>query len=313
MKSGIRFGWRIPDFPVDGSIGKGFIDQITRAMDEVHDSFDSAWQADHFVPWAGFQDPATETLEAWTSIVYLAGRYANLQFGNIVLCQSYRPPALLAKMAATFQALSGGRLVLGIGAGWKQDEYLAYGYDFPSTRERLEQLDETAQILRLMWSEPRANFQGKHYSVKDAICEPKPSPPPPLMIGGGGKKVTLRITARYADWWNFPGGTVEHYADLLEALRGHCSEIGRDYDQITKTWLSDCVAVAPTHLAAVKLAESSPFYDPATSVVGTPDEVAAHLRRFANLGVGHFILRFVDFPKTDGAMLFAREVRPMFY
>jgi alkanesulfonate monooxygenase SsuD/methylene tetrahydromethanopterin reductase-like flavin-dependent oxidoreductase (luciferase family) len=312
MTNKVRFGWRIPDFPVDGSQGQPFIDQIYRAMDEIHQDFDSAWQADHFVPWAGFQDPLTDTLEAWTTIAHLAGRYGDLTFGNIVLSQSYRPPALLAKMAATLQALSHGRLVLGIGAGWKEDEYLAYGYEYPATRHRLEQLEETVQILRLMWTEPRASFQGKHYHIQDAICEPKPNPVPPILVGGGGRKVTLRITARFADWWNFPGGTPEHYADLLEALRGHCLEVGREYDQIVKTWLSDCVAIAPTHDQAVRLAQTSPFYDPATSVVGTPDEVAGHLQRFVQLGVEHFILRFVDYPKTDGAKLFAREVKSRF-
>jgi alkanesulfonate monooxygenase SsuD/methylene tetrahydromethanopterin reductase-like flavin-dependent oxidoreductase (luciferase family) len=308
MVKRIQFGWRIPDFPVNAARGKLFIDQITGALDEIHPYFDSAWQADHFVPWANFQDAFTDTLEAWTTIAYLAGRYTNLYFGNIVLCQSYRPPALLAKMAASLQMLAGGRLILGIGAGWKKDEYLAYGYPFPSTRERLEQLEETVQILRLMWNVPRASFAGKHYQINGAICEPKPDPVPPIMIGGGGKKVTLRITARYADWWNFPGGTHSNYAELLEVLHGHCKDVGRDYHSITKTWLSDCVAIAQNHQAAVRLAETSPFYDPATSVVGTPDEVADHLQKFVDLGVEHFILRFVDFPGTEGAKLFAREV-----
>lgn len=312
MNRMIRFGWRVPDFPVNGAHGSEFSAQILQVLDEVHASFDSAWQADHFVPWAGFMDPTTDTLEAWTTIAYLAGRYPNLLFGNIVLCQSYRNPALLAKMAATLQVLTGGKLVLGIGAGWKKDEYLAYGYEYPETAVRLEQLAETVQILRQMWREPRANFQGKTYRVVDAICEPKPPVPIPLMVGGGGKKVTLRIAAQWADWWNFPGGTPEHYADLLEALRGHCQAVGRNYDDITKTWLSDCVAIAPTHAAALALAETSPFYDPATSVVGTPDEVADHLQRFVDLGVEHFILRFVDFPRPDGAKLFAQEVRGRF-
>lgn len=308
MEKKIQFGWRIPDFPVNTARGKAFIDQVTEALDDIHPYFHTAWQADHFVPWANFQDPFTDTLEAWTTIAYFAGRYTNLSFGNIVLCQSYRPPALLAKMAASLQVLSMGRLILGIGAGWKKDEYLAYGYPFPPTRERLEQLEETVQILRLMWRESRASFNGRHYQVHEAICEPKPDPLPPIMVGGGGRKVTLRIVAQYADWWNYPGGTPQHYAELLDVLRGHCVDVGRDYQSITKTWLSDCVAISPDHEAAVQLAESSPFYDPETSVVGTPDEVARHLQKFVDLGVEHFILRFVDFPKTDGAKLFASEV-----
>jgi len=313
MTHPIQFGWRIPDFPVDGSSrGRDFTGQIVRCLDELHPYYDSAWQADHFVPWAQFQDAATDTLEAWTTISYLSGRYLDLNFGNIVLSQSYRNPALLAKMAATLQTFTNGRLILALGAGWKEDEYRAYGYDFPPLAARFEQLEETVQILRLMWRQPQASFQGRHYHIANAICEPKPQPPPPLMIGGGGKKKTLRITAQYADWWNFPGGTAAHYAELLASLREHCAQIGRDENSIVKTWLTDCVAIAPTHEAARHLAQSSPFYDPATSVVGTPDEVAAHLQSFVDLGVTYFILRFVDFPTASGAQLFATEVMPRF-
>lgn len=312
MSDKIKFGIRIPDFPLDNTRGQAFTQQIVDMLDKVHDKFDSAWEADHFIPWAGFQAPNTDTLEAWTTISYLAGRYPKMMFGNIVLCQSYRSPALLAKMAATFQIFSQGRLVLSIGAGWKEDEYKAYGYEFPSLTKRFEQLDETAQILRFMWTAPKATFHGKHYHLDEAICMPKPDPMIPLMIGGGGRKKTLRITARHADWWNFPGGTIEHYAELLDVLRGHCRDVGRNYDQITKTWATDCVAIASTHNDAVRIARANPLYDPAESVVGTPDEVASHLQRFIDLGVQHFILRFADFPRTDGAMLFAGEVIPRF-
>jgi alkanesulfonate monooxygenase SsuD/methylene tetrahydromethanopterin reductase-like flavin-dependent oxidoreductase (luciferase family) len=236
----------------------------------------------------------------------------NLKFGTIVACQSYRSPALLAKMAATLQTFSGGRLILGIGAGWKKDEYLAYGYDYPERADRLYQLDEAVQIIRKMWHEPQANFTGKYYQVKDAICEPKPDPLPPLMVGGGGKKITLRIAAQYADWWNFPGGSVENYRDLLDTLRGHCAKVGRDYNEIVKTWCNDCVAIAPTTAEAQAMAEASPFYSPGSALVGTPDEIAAGLKPFVELGVQHFILRFIDFPSSKGAELFATEVAPRF-
>lgn len=312
MNHKIQFGWRIPDFPLDRTRGQAFTGQIVALLDEIHEDFDSAWEADHFMPWAGFQDPTTDTLEAWTTIAYLAGRYPKLKFGNIVLCQSYRSPALLAKMAATLQTFTNGRLILSIGAGWKDDEYKAYGYEFPSAATRLEQLAETAQILRLMWTEPQATFLGKHYHIENVICEPKPVPTPPLLIGGGGRKKTLRITAQFADWWNFPGGSVEHYAELLNVLRGHCVDVGRNYDQIVKTWATDCVAIAATHESAVRIAQSNPLYEPATSVVGTPDDVTAHLQRFIDLGVEHFILRFADFPRPDGARLFADRVIPRF-
>ncbi len=307
-----HFGWRVPDFPVDGTKGRAFVDQIVENLDALRGSFASAWVADHFVPWASFQDPLTDTYECWTTLCYLAGLFKDFTFGSIVLSQSYRNPALVAKMGATLQALTNGRFVLGIGAGWKKDEYLAYGYEFPEPATRIHQLDEAAQIIRLMWREARATFHGRYYHIENAICEPKPAPMPPLMIGGGGRKLTLRVTAKYADWWNFPGGTLEHYRELLDTLRGHCEAVGRDYDSIVKTWGNECVAVAPSREAALRIAQASPFYDPSSALVGTPDEVAAQLRRFTEAGVEHFILRFADYPRTDGARLFMQEVLPRF-
>ena len=306
----IKFGWRVPDFPVDGSSSSDFVAQLGSALDAVQGRFESAWVADHFIPWAGFQDPMTATYECWTTLCYLAGRFPGLTMGSIVLSQSYRSSALLAKMAATLQALTNGRFVLGLGAGWKQDEYLAYGYDFPSAAVRLQQLEEALQIIRMMWTQPRTSFQGRHYQVTEAICEPKPQPIPPLLIGGGGRKVTLRLAAQHADIWNFPGGSLANYAELLAVLQQHCAQVGRPYDQIVKSWACECVAVAATTEAAEQIAQASPFFNPDSAIVGTPSEVIAQLKRFTDLGVQHFILRFADYPKTDGIRRFADEVIP---
>jgi alkanesulfonate monooxygenase SsuD/methylene tetrahydromethanopterin reductase-like flavin-dependent oxidoreductase (luciferase family) len=148
--------------------------------------------------------------------------------------------------------------------------------------------------------------------VEEAICEPKPAPLPPIMIGGGGRKLTLRFVAQHADWWNYAGGSPEEYGELLEVLRGHCEQAGRDYERIVKTWACDCVAVASSAAEARRMAQASPFYDQTEAIVGTPDEVAAQLRRFTALGVEHFMLRFADFPSLGGARLFAKEVIPRF-
>jgi alkanesulfonate monooxygenase SsuD/methylene tetrahydromethanopterin reductase-like flavin-dependent oxidoreductase (luciferase family) len=129
------------------------------------------------------------------------------------------------------------------------------------------------------------------------------------MIGGSGRTLTLRAVARYADWWN-GGGAPAQYAEVLDVLRGHCRAVGRDYDSIVKTWVGDCVAVAPTHAAAQQIAEASPFYHAESAIVGTPAEVAAQLRRLVDLGAEHFILRFADFPHTAGIELFGAEVIP---
>jgi alkanesulfonate monooxygenase SsuD/methylene tetrahydromethanopterin reductase-like flavin-dependent oxidoreductase (luciferase family) len=310
--SKIQFGLRAPDFPLDESRGRTFTDQLVAFIERLQEDFDSAWVADHFVPWADFIDPLTDTPECWTTLAYLAGRLPKINFGTIVTCQSYRNPALLAKMAATLQTFSGGRFILGIGAGWKKDEYLAYGYHYPDRADRLYQLEEAVQIIRKMWREPRATFHGKYYHLDQAICQPKPDPLPPLMIGGGGKKITLRIAAQYADWWNIPGATAHRYQELLEVLRSHCLKVGRNYDEIVKTWGSDCVAIAATRTQAQQLLEASPFKNGEQPLVGTPDEVAAQIQPFIALGARHLILRFVDFPSTAGAELFAREVMPRF-
>jgi len=307
----VKFGLRFPEFALDGAPVEQLVEQGNRLLEAGSGLFDSAWVSDHFLPWSTRYPPAIENFEALTTLSYLAGKHPAYTFGNIVLCQSYRSPALLAKMATSLQAISGGRFVLAIGAGWKEDEYRAYGYDFPPAAVRIAQLAEAAQIIRKMFTEPRATFHGRYYQIEDAICEPKGNPPPPLMIGGSGRKLTLRVAARYADWWN-GGGDPTHYGEVLGVLRGHCRDVGRDYDSLVKTWHGDCVAVAPTHAAAQKLAEASPFYDPGSSIVGTPDEVTAHLRRFTDLGAEHFIVRFADFPATNGAELFGREVIPRF-
>ena len=310
--SNIKFGIRIPAFPLDGSRGEVFRDQIVDTLGAIEGQLHSVWVADHFVPWYDLQDPMTDTLECWTTLTFLAGKFSSFDFGSIVMSQSYRNPALLAKMGATLQILSKGRFILGIGAGWKEDEYRSYGYDFPSTATRIHQMGEAVQIIRSMWRESAASLTGNYYHIEEAICEPKPDPLPPILIGGGGKTLTLRYVAQFADWWNFPGGTPENYADLLGTLRDHCQAVGRDYNSIVKTWAIECVSVADTEAAAIEIARSNSLYDQQTAIVGTPDQVEAKLQRFTEMGVEHFIIRFADFPKTDMAKMFAKEVAPRY-
>ena len=294
------------------SRGVAFRDEILNYLAVLEGKFTSVWTADHFIPWHDQVDKMTDTLECWTGLTYLAGKFEIYDFGSLVLCQSYRNLALLAKMAVTFQLMSGGRLILGIGAGWKEDEYLAYGYDFPPTSTRVHQMGEVVQIIKQMWTDPQTTFHGNHYQVDDAICQPKPGLLPPIMIGGGGKNLTLHYVAQYADWWNFPGGTPQRYAELLKTLRMHCQKVGRDYNEITKTWVNQCVAVADTHTAALEIARHSPLYDPDSSIIRSVAEVENQIRRFSDLGVEYFIFRFADFPKTDMAERFASEVEPKF-
>jgi alkanesulfonate monooxygenase SsuD/methylene tetrahydromethanopterin reductase-like flavin-dependent oxidoreductase (luciferase family) len=308
----LQFGWRVPDFPVDGSDTLAFRDQIFSYMDALQGGLDSAWVADHFVPWMGSWDQTADTFECLTTLTYLCARYPAFKFGTIVLSQSYRPPALLAKMATVLQTLSGGRFILGIGAGWKEDEYRAYGYDYPAPAVRIHQLEEAVQIIRGMFTQPKTTFHGKYYHVEDVICEPKPFPPPPIMIGGSGRKLTLRVVARYADWWNSVGTSPEEMNAAIEALNGHCQAVGRDPASIVRTFSTDCVSVAGSTAEALRRAQASPFYSASAGLIGTPDEVAAGLQRYIDLGTQHFMLRFVDYPDFAGARLFIEEVLPRF-
>lgn len=309
--SNVKFGWRVPMFPADKSRGTTFINQITQTLHQIDGKFDSFWIADHFIPWAKSFDDDVETLEGWTAMCYLAATFPNFDFGAMVLSQSYRNPALLAKSAATLQLLSGGRFILGIGAGWKEDEYRAYNYDFPNPATRIQQMDETIQIVRKMWTESPATFTGKHYQITDAYCEPRPDPMPPILVGGGGEKLTLRVVAEQADWWNLVGPVTE-YRHKLDVLRSHCDAVGRDYDEIVKTWDGEGVVIAENEKDARRIAENARYGLSFEPEIYTPQRIADRLQEFVEMGVEHFILRFADFPNSDGIELFTEEVIPQF-
>lgn len=258
--------------------------------------FDTVWVEDHF-QWGD-----RPTLEAITTLTYLAGRHEGMRFGHIVLGQSYRNPALTAKMAANLQVLTKGNFILGIGAGWKEDEYRAYGYPYPSAGTRIAELEEAVQIIRAMWTQSPANFKGEHYQIENAECQPQPDPPIPLLIAGGGEKKTLRVVAKYADWWNLNICTAEEYAHKQDVLRGHCRDVGRDPDEITHTYYGFVSLVDDPSKAEKR--------DNLHIVGGTPDMVTRELEEFVRLGVKHFQLRILDFPELDGLQTFIEKVVP---
>lgn len=307
----LTFGWRIPDFPVDGADAGQFRAQIFDYLDALHGHLETAWAGDHFFPWMDTIDQTEDTIEAFSTLTYILGRYPRLKAGSIVLSQGYRPPALLAKMAANLQWLSGGRFILGIGAGWKENEYHAYGYDFPPPGQRIAQFEEAAQVIRKMWSEDAPAFQGRYYSIQDAYCFPRPDPAPPLLIGGHGRRKTLRVAAKYADMLNFNNVTAAEYRELLGVFEQHCQAVGRNPTEIVKTFSAECAAVASSQSGAERLLAGSPFgqWD---MISGTPDEAAARIQAYADLGVRHIILRFPDFPATQALEIFIKEVMPRF-
>ena len=277
--------------------------------------YDAAWLDDHFYGVA--TPPSDDSLECWTLMAALARETSRLRFGTLVMCNNYRHPPLLAKMASTLDHVSGGRLEFGIGAGWYEHEYNAYGYDFPPIATRLAQLEEALQIVTLLWTEERATFHGAHYRLERAWCNPKPlqQPHPPIMIGGGGEKVLLRLVAQYADRWNF-GGSVDELRHKLAVLERHCATVGRDPAGIEKSWFGNIIIEPDAARLAERLAKrAARGHGDAyglNAIVGTPEQIVARLREYIALGVTHFIGMFGRVERLGATELFAREVMSAF-
>lgn len=300
----IQFGLNLPSELRARDGRDTYLADLNRCLDLIEGHFDSAWMVDHL------QTGLEGEMESFTSIAYLAALHPRLKFGSAVLSQSFRNPALLAKMGATLQLLSGGRFILGLGAGWHAGEYKAYGYDFPSNRVRVEQLEETLQIIRALWTEDKVTLTGKFYRVQDAYCRPKPDPLPPIMVGAFKPKM-LRLTARYADWWNVSSIGPLAYQSMAAEFDRACQEIGRDPASVRRTWIGGC-ACAATQQAAEDLAgdrfsaqDESDF-----GFVGTSRQIVEQMQRLIDLGIDTFILDCQDFPTLDGLQRLINEVLP---
>ena len=198
-------------------------------------NMEHAWAFDHFIPLG--PDPTGPQLEGWTLLGAFAAQTQRIRLGLMVTGNTYRHPAILANIATTVDVISNGRLDLGIGAGWNEMEHNMYGIPLYAPGERIRRLGEACEVMRLLWTETRANFDGKYYQLKDALCEPKPvqKPHPPFVIGGSGEQLTLRVVAKYASVWNFVGGSIEDFRHKNEVLNGHCAAIGRDTSEIERS------------------------------------------------------------------------------
>jgi F420-dependent oxidoreductase-like protein len=307
-------GWKMELVSIDGAANK-WAKSVEVAQLAEQLGYDSIWVYDHFhnVP-----RPAHEAVfECWTSIAAISQLTSRIRLGQMVGCNSYRNPGLLAKITATVDVISGGRLDWGIGAGWYENEYRAYGYDFPKPKDRIGMLRESVEIVKSMWTEAETTYKGKYYELVRANCDPKPlqDPHPPIWIGGGGEQLTLRVVAKHADCSNF-GGSPEEFARKREILKGHCTAVGRDEDEIRKTWSPE-LYVRETEAELRSSGNPSLWggdFDEwrAANLVGTPDEVAEKVQRYVDLGCSGFIPWCSDYPDTTSMELFATRVIPGF-
>lgn len=270
--------------------------------------WDGVWFADHFMPNAPVGDPANDgpTNECLSVLAGLAVATERVRIGSLVCGNTYRHPAVLAKQAATIDLLSGGRLVLGLGAGWQENEHRAYGIEFYDVRTRMDMLEEACQVVKGLFANERTTFEGKHYQLTDAPLAPKPAQSPlPLLIGGGGEKRTMRIAAEYADEWNV-WGTPERLRQKIEVLERHCAELGRD----PKTIKRSAQALMFLSKDEAKLKEARDQNIQMAHIVGTPAEVADVMGEYRDAGVDEFI--FPDFTlgddRNDVFDLFQEEV-----
>ncbi len=305
--AGLRCGLFLP------LVGLSWEELRTRARQAEDSGFESFWVDDHFwFPGA----PDRPHLEVWTALTALAMATQRMRLGPLVMCHSYRPPGLLAKMASSLAEVSNARLVLGMGAGYMDDEYRAFGYPVPSPRERVEQLEETLEILRLTFTRDRASFEGRHHVVREAPLVPKPARGAlPLLLGGSGDRF-LRLVARYADVWNCPNPAWRELGARREKLVAECERIGRDpatievsEQVVVVVGRSDDEVRRETGRARDALGEFARFDGDVH--VGRPEQVAEALLGRRALGVETVLVMFGDWGSREQIDLFGREVLPL--
>lgn len=306
-------GWKHEFAEVQNDKQWDWILSAAQAIDQSE--WDSLWVYDHFHTHPGVEHESV--FDAWALMAAVAAITSRVRIGQLCTCVLYRPPSLLAKMAASVDAISKGRLEVGIGAGWSDKEFEAYGYEYPSNKVRLDMLEEAAQILKMMWTTDEAHFEGEHYHVRGAITKPLPiqKPHPPLWICGPGEKRTLKIVARYGDRSNF-GKSVPEFIHKSEILKGHCETVGRDFGEIGRTvHLMSVVGRDQADLEtklelAARRRRCSPAEFAEEHLVGTVEEVNDEVGRYAEAGCSELILYFSDLGFYDSQELFASEIIP---
>ncbi|MBW2499881.1 MAG: TIGR03560 family F420-dependent LLM class oxidoreductase [Deltaproteobacteria bacterium] len=305
-----RFGVTLPQIKRTWSEASA----AARELDEL--GFDSLWVCDHVY---GVPAPQLPILEAWTELSAVAAITRRAKLGTLVTPPFFRNPAILAKQIATLDHISGGRVIAGLGAGWFPPEFEQTGCPFPGTRERLRALEESVEIMKRMWTEEKATFEGRYFSVHEALCEPKPEHPPEILIGGGGERVLMGIAAKHADTWN---NMAIHQAALprkIEALQRRCEEMDRDPDSIEIS--QQCVVVIgeDDESARASLEKARKVYGghmgsalEEHGIWGPPERVIDCIQRHRALGVSLFVIEFFGRDTREPARLFAEQVAPAF-
>jgi F420-dependent oxidoreductase-like protein len=304
--------------------------RIARRAEEL--GYESLWRADHLQSIVSRDD--RPGLEAWTSFAYLATETKSLRFGPLVSPMTFRHPSVLAAAASSIDVLSGGRLEVGLGAGWYEGEHDAFGLALPPMAERFGRLDEGIRVLKALWSGERCTFDGEWFALRGAVGQPRPTqrPHPPIVIGGTGERRTLRIVAEHADEWNLHGVTPEVYRGKCEVLERHCEEVGRDPATIKRSIAAPC-AIGETHADVLEAVQRFAAFLPATGpaffpqgegtdntiaalrargwLAGTPDEVEEQVRAFEAHGIGRMIVQII--PSDDRTVeVFGSDVLPRF-
>lgn len=270
-----------------------------RLIERLPDVFSTIWLFDHL------QDEDEAGYDGWTALAWMAATFPNKRVGNMVLSQSFRNPGLLGVSAATLQALTGGRVILGLGAGWLEAEYRAFNYPFPSPGDRVEQLAETIALIRTLWSDQPATYEGKWHSITNAYCE-RPDPPVPIMVGTNGPRA-LKVVARLADWWTWDGPLEIAFRKPMEMLRAECERIGRPFDEITL--VSELGVWMPDDVSTFQATYEHPAYPGQISGTAgpTPDAVIRAIEDLVDVGVAHIAINFEDMATFDK---FLAEVVP---
>ncbi|MGQ4915691.1 MAG: TIGR03560 family F420-dependent LLM class oxidoreductase [Candidatus Asgardarchaeia archaeon] len=306
---------------IEPQFGFSYDDIVTIVKHAEKKGFHSVWFSDHFF----LDDKAVNKncFEAWTILTAIAVQTTRIRLGTLVTCQSYRYPSLLAKITSNVDVISNGRLEVGIGAGWKEIEYNAYGIPFPTASKRIKQMREAIIILKKMWTEDKATFEGEYYSIKDAINFPKPiqKPHPTVWVGGTGTKL-LRVTAEVGDGLNFAWTlSPEKYKERLDVLKDYCAEMGRDFNKIRKSvglitliGENESALEAKIRKEAEKRKMTPEKYLEVRKgfLIGTPDEVVERLREYEKLGVELVIFMFPYGHEFESIDLIEKHIIPSF-